>query len=79
MNKKGEKMKYQSLLTLGILLPCIIAMVMCDNSDDDDDDDNDSGQGSVDFFEGAHCEGYDYPECDTEVDVQPHLLIVLVS
>ncbi|NLH49349.1 MAG: hypothetical protein GX444_12230 [Myxococcales bacterium] len=66
-------MEAQTFLLLASLLLCSISLLMCDNRDDNDDDDNDSGQGSVDFFEGAHCEGYNYPECGTAVDRQPHL------
>ena len=76
-------MKFNTMLVFIIVWFCSISMVMCGNdNNDDDDDDNDNNDdddsSGADFFEGADCTGYDYPECGTSVDVPPQLLSVTI-
>ncbi|NLH49851.1 MAG: hypothetical protein GX444_14815 [Myxococcales bacterium] len=72
-------MKSYTILFLATLSICALSVVMCDDNDDDDNDDNNSDDDSSgDVFEGPDCTGYDYPECDTDEDVSPHLLSVTI-
>jgi hypothetical protein len=53
------------------------------NNNDDDNNDNDTGGDDddndlVDYWEKTDCQGYDYPECGTDVDVPPELISVTI-
>lgn len=65
-------MTRKSLLVL--VLPCLAFAAMCSDDDDDDNDDNNNDSDDIDSYEGPDCTGYNYPVCDTEDDVPPHLL-----